>query len=410
MRFVAALLVGAVSAQVNYQTLTFTHYTDRECKQGANATVEPLNKCIVEVREGRARKLQCNRDGTGAEDHEFADSQCTRASGVVRRIETNVCVSLGGDRGSHNAKCTGALGEEAEEQSNDFEAWASRHGKVYASAAEHQKRSDIFKANLLKAQLGNIESVQNGGDAVFGVTQFSDLTEEEFRNTYLMPNYEPTEEERFTETAFNAAADIDWRTRGVLTGVKDQGQCGSCWAFSATEAIESYSVISGKYRLQELSPQQINSCDRRDGGCNGGNTETAYQYVVTAGGIETEQSYPYTSGRGQTGPCLADASKFVVKIAGYRPVARGESNLEASLNNGPVSVCLAADAFQTYRGGILAACPGRIDHCVQAVGYTADYWIVRNSWGRNWGEAGFVRIKRGANLCQISDDVTYPTF
>jgi C1A family cysteine protease len=303
------------------------------------------------------------------------------------------------------------MGEEVgESQSNDFDAWVFRHGKAYASWNEYEKRKSVFKANMLKAQLGNIESVQNGGDAVFGVTQFSDLTEEEFRNTYLMPNFEPVEEDRFVETSFNAAADIDWRTRGVLTPVKDQGQCGSCWAFSATEAIESYAVVSGKYRLQALSPQQINSCDRSDGGCNGGNTETAYRYVVSAGGIETEQSYPYTSGRGTTGPCLADASKFVVKITGYKAVAQGESNLEAALNNGPVSVCLAADAFQTYKGGILATCPGRIDHCVQAVGYTADYWIVRNSWGTGWGEAGFIRIKRGSNLCLISNDVTYPTF
>jgi len=332
-------------------------------------------------------------------------------AGGPRRIETNVCVALGADRGSASSKCTGANGEEVgESQANDFDAWVFRHGKAYASWNEYEKRKNVFRANLLKAQLGNIESVQNGGDAVFGVTRFSDLTEDEFRNTYLMPNFQQVEEERFVETSTNVAADIDWRTRGVVTGVKDQGQCGSCWAFSATEAIESYAVISGKYPLRELSPQQINSCDKRDGGCNGGNTETAYAYVVSAGGIETEQSYPYTSGRGQTGACTANPSNFVVKIAGYRSVARGEPNLETALNNGPVSVCVAAGAFQTYHSGILASCPGRIDHCVQAVGYTADYWIVRNSWGRAWGEAGFIRIKRGADLCMIADDVTYPTF
>lgn len=379
--------------------------------QGANNTVEPLGKCIVEVRVGRARMLRCAADGKTAEDQEYSDSECKTAAGGPRRIENNVCHALGGDRGSSQSKCTGAMGEEVvEAQSNDFDAWVFRHGKAYASWGEYEKRKSVFKANLLKAQLANIESVQNGGDAVFGITQFSDLTEDEFRSTYLMPSFQPTEEDRFVETSLSAAADIDWRTRGVLTGVKDQGQCGSCWAFSATEAIESYAVISGKYRLTALSPQQINSCDRNDGGCNGGNTETAYKYVVSAGGIETEASYPYTSGRGQTGPCLADPSKFVVKITGYRAVAKGESNLEAALNNGPVSVCLAADAFQTYHSGILASCPGRIDHCVQAVGYTADYWIVRNSWGTGWGEAGFIRIKRGANLCQISDDVTYPTY
>jgi len=295
-------------------------------------------------------------------------------------------------------------------QTNDFEAWLARHGKVYATHAEYEKRSSIFKANLLKAQVHNLESIQNGGDAAFGITQFSDLTEEEFRTTYLMPNYVPSDEDRFTETSLSAALAIDWRTRGVLTPVKDQGQCGSCWAFSATEAIESYAHISGKYTLQHLSAQQINSCDRGSGGCNGGSTSSAFKYVQTAGGIETDTVYPYTSGRGVTGTCHADPTKYVVKIAGYRAVARGEPSLETALNNGPVSVCVAANAFQTYHGGILASCPGSIDHCVQAVGYTADYWILRNSWGAGWGEAGFIRVKRGADLCHVADDVTYPTF
>jgi hypothetical protein len=354
----------------------------------------------------RSRIVRCADDGSSAGEQEYGDAACQRAQGDPRRIATNQCI-IAGDRGSFEAKC---VGRDVNDQVNDFDAWVTRHGKAYATSAEYEKRSTIFKANLLKAQVRNIESVQNGGDAVFGITKFSDLTEGEFRDTYLMPNYESIDQDRFVETATSNLADVDWRTKGVITRVKDQGQCGSCWAFSATEAIESYSVLSGKYQLQELSPQQINSCDKNDGGCNGGNTESAYRYVVSAGGIETEVAYPYTSGRGQTGACMVDASKFVVKVAGYKAVAQGETNLEAALNNGPVSVCLAADAFQTYRGGILATCPGRIDHCVQAVGFTADYWIIRNSWGAGWGEAGFLRLKRGANLCHVSDDVTYPTF
>jgi len=103
-----------------------------------------------------------------------------------------------------------------------------------------------------------------------------------------------------------------------------------------------------------------------------------------------------------------------VKIAGYKSVARGEANLKAALNNGPVSVCLAADAFQSYRSGILKSCPGQVDHCVQAVGYddanSPPYWIVRNSWAKSWGEQGYIRIASGSDLCKISDDVTYPTF
>jgi C1A family cysteine protease len=292
-----------------------------------------------------------------------------------------------------------------------FSRFMEEYGKTY-SDVEFTKRMGIFAENLERVNEQNRQHILIGGEAVFGVTQFSDLTPEEFRSMYL--TYIPS---NVTLPRANIELDgapatvVDWRTKGAVTDVKDQGQCGSCWAFSATEAIESYSFLhSGK--LVSLSPQQITSCDKRDGGCNGGNTETAYAYVVSAGGIETSADYPYTSGGGSTGMCRFDSSKVAVKVAGYKSVARGESNLKAALNNGPVSVCLAADAFQSYRGGILKSCPGQVDHCVQAVGYddSQNYWIVRNSWARSWGEQGYIRIATGSDLCHISDDVTYPTF
>jgi len=205
----------------------------------------------------------------------------------------------------------------------------------------------------------------------------------------------------------------DWRTKGAVTAVKDQAQCGSCWAFSTTEAIESYAFLAGQ-PLKILSPQQINSCDKNDGGCNGGNTETAYRYVESAGGLELEADYPYTSGTGRTGTCKFDASKIAISIKGYKSVARGESNLQNALGSGPVSVCLAARAFQSYHSGILSQCDNQVDHCVQAVGFdttnSVPYWIVRNSWGTSWGERGYIRVEMGKDLCRISDDVTYPTF
>jgi len=136
--------------------------------------------------------------------------------------------------------------------------------------------------------------------------------------------------------------------------------------------------------------------------------------VHKAGGIETSADYPYTSGGGSTGICKFNAAKIAVKITGYKSVARGEANLKTALNNGPVSVCLAAEAFQSYRSGILKSCPGSVDHCVQAVGYddsnSPPYWLVRNSWATSWGEKGYIRIESGKDLCKIADDVTYPTF
>lgn len=292
-----------------------------------------------------------------------------------------------------------------------FKNFQVKYGKTYADS-EWAQRLSVFAANLEKVNQQNAEHLLVGGDAVFGVTKFSDLTAAEFKATYL--TYKPmnTSVPRVSiEIDGELASAVDWRTKGAVTAVKDQGQCGSCWAFSTTEAIESYSFLSSG-KLQSLSPQQINSCDKTDDGCNGGNTETAYAYVKGAGGIMTESDYPYTSGTGKTGVCKFDASKVAVKITGYTPVATGESNLQAALNNGPVSVCLAAESFQTYTSGILKTCLGQVDHCVQAVGYdsTNNYWLVRNSWATSWGEEGYIRIEMGKDLCKISDDATFPTF
>jgi len=292
-----------------------------------------------------------------------------------------------------------------------FKSFQIKFNKTYSDDAEWGKRMGIFAQNIEKTSMQNTHHLLLGGEAVFGITKFMDLTPEEFKSTYL--TYRPrnaTTIERVEVTANGALADeVDWRTKGAVTDVKDQGQCGSCWAFSATEAIESYAFLAGQ-KLQELSPQQINSCDKTDGGCNGGNTESAFDYVVQAGGITTEDEYPYTSGTGRTGFCKK--STPAVTITGYKSVSTGEDNLKTALNNGPVSVCLAADAFQTYSSGVLKSCPGQVDHCVQAVGYSSsgNYWLVRNSWATEWGEEGYIRVEMGSNLCHIADDVTYPTF
>jgi cysteine peptidase B len=130
--------------------------------------------------------------------------------------------------------------------------------------------------------------------------------------------------------------------------------------------------------------------------------------------METSADYPYTSGGGQTGTCKFVSGKVVAGSAptGFTNIQKSEAQLQVAVNNGPASVCVAANAFQTYRGGILKSCPGQIDHCVQAVGYDGDnnYWIVRNSWATSWGEQGYIRIQMGSDLCQIAQDATFPTF
>jgi C1A family cysteine protease len=167
-----------------------------------------------------------------------------------------------------------------------------------------------------------------------------------------------------------------------------------------------------------LSPQQITSCDRTSFGCNGGTTESAYNYIIRAGGIETESDYPYTSGaRGATGSCESSSSKYVVSISGYKTVsssAAGESSMATYVaNTGPLSVCVDAESWSSYSGGVMKVCGNSVDHCVQAVGLdtaaSTPYWIVRNSWGTTWGESGYIYLEYGDNTCQVASDATYAT-
>jgi len=208
-------------------------------------------------------------------------------------------------------------------------------------------------------------------------------------------------------------ASIDWREHSpaVLTPVKDQGRCGSCWAFSAVEQIET-DVAMAEGHLYTLAPQQVVSCDHSDLGCNGGNTETAYKYVAKEG-LEAESSYPYKSGRsGRDGRCEYSAPKTVVKIESYKTVshsAYSEGKMLTQIQKSPISVCVDAQKWQTYKRGVLGkSCGNKLDHCVQAVGYNQQqgYWIVRNSWNTDWGVKGYIYVKEGMNACGIAKDAT----
>jgi C1A family cysteine protease len=225
-----------------------------------------------------------------------------------------------------------------------------------------------------------------------------------------------------------APAKLDWtETSGAVSAVKDQGQCGSCWAFSATEGVESGVFMTDGKAPPALSPQQITSCDTTDGGCNGGDLPTAFTYVENAGGLDTESDYPYTSSSGSTGSCKSHSN--VVTVTDYKyavPPCQGgscssqdEDGLKAALNSfGPLSVCVNAENFNSYYGGVVASgsCSGaynKLDHCVQLVGYdttaSTPYWKVKNSWAADWGEAGYIRLPMGENACGIADEAMYVT-
>jgi hypothetical protein len=218
-----------------------------------------------------------------------------------------------------------------------FEAFMEKYGKVYASPAEMAKRLEVFAANLEKSNKMNAQHLLLNGEAVFGITKFSDLTSEEFQAQYL--NYKPlnrSDAPVWEPSLTTVASEVNWVEKGMTTPVKDQGRCGSCWAFGATEAIESYGAITGKYDLLELAPQQITSCDYTSYGCRGGWAEHAMQYVIDAGGIMLEEDYPYTSGAsGYTGTCKADKSLFASSISSCSVVRAGEDNREKALNGGP---------------------------------------------------------------------------
>jgi len=224
---------------------------------------------------------------------------------------------------------------------------------------------------------------------------------------------------------------VDWRTKqkGVITPVKDQGQCGSCWAFSAVEETESMWVLAGESQ-KIFAPQQVVSCDTVDLGCNGGDTPTAYQYIQSAHGLEQEKDYPYTSGSsGDNGDCTYASNKVAGgNNSGFKYASTpctsancqevNETALQLSLQVAPISLCVYAEPWQFYTSGVMTAndCDGNLadlDHCVQLVGLSATgsqpYYIVRNSWGSDWGNSGYIYLSIGENTCGVADEATIPT-
>jgi len=310
-----------------------------------------------------------------------------------------------------------------------FTQFKADHSKSYESAELEAYRYGVFVENLAKIDQWNEEN----GEVAFGINKFTDMTVPEFTRTHhgYIPKTGQAAIDRTKLPVYrNVRAPqnvthVDWREKNAVSAVKDQGSCGSCWAFSATEGLESAWFLAGKGSLPVLSEQQTVDCDTVDAGCNGGDLPSAFDYMKKAGGVEAETSYPYTA---KDGTCKFTASKVVAKLANYTyatPACFDSCNSQDEttlLNNlavvGPSSICVnAADNWMTYTSGIIkASCTHSysvLNHCVQLVGYNEDstgkYWIVRNSWGTSWGVKGYIYIQFGSNLCGIADEATFVT-
>jgi len=308
--------------------------------------------------------------------------------------------------------------------------------KTYVNETEHGLRFANFEASLKRIDVGNTERASRGYDQTLGITKFSDLTPEEFRATYLTlkprsdmaieatPAHEPSSCAAcalFPELR-NATGDtFDWTTKGAVTPVKDQGQCGSCWAFGTTGDIEGVTFLkTGK--LVSLSEQELVSCDtKEDQGCQGGLQENAFAYIQKTG-LTTEKDYPYTSGEGTTGKCKKKKiEKPLTFIKGFTQISKGK-NGEAAIKtalpkSGPITIGINAGPMQDYNSGIDSPreCKGTkksdLDHAVLIVGYGVQggkkYWKIKNSWASSWGEDGYYRIVMGKNECGLAFDAVH---
>jgi cathepsin L len=306
-----------------------------------------------------------------------------------------------------------------------FTEWTDMHNKSYGSAPEYAHRASVFEANLARIHRHNLEADAGKHTWRMAMNEFGDYTAEEFKLAVVGGGRYTPSRSAFRPRLLDVRAlptAIDWVSKGAVTPVKNQGQCGSCWAFSTTGAVEGAFFVANR-TLVSLSEQQLVDCSSAYGnmGCNGGLMDNAFEYIIANKGITSEANYPYTAADGTCN--AAAASKRAAQISSYVDVTpNSDADLMAALARQPVSVAIEADqsAFQFYSSGVLtAACGTALDHGVLAVGYGhdsagGDYYKVKNSWGTGWGEGGYVRLGRGpqynggAGQCGILSVPSYP--
>ncbi|XP_052868458.1 uncharacterized protein LOC128274338 [Anopheles cruzii] len=351
----------------------------------------------LESQDQRKYNVKC----TGDDDTEQPDRQQHQPQDTVKRSVRSLKI------------------DDNEHVRRQFEKFKVRHMRQYASSLEHEMRFNIFRNNLFKIeQLNRHER----GTGKYGVTKFADMTTAEYRahTGLIMPKHEHSNHirnpiARLANDA-NLPESFDWRDRGAVTNVKDQGSCGSCWAFSAIANIEGLHQIKTN-KLESYSEQELIDCDKVDNGCQGGYMDDAFKAIEKIGGLELESDYPYHAKAQKS--CQYNKTLSHVRVKGAVDMPKNETFIAQYLiENGPISIGLNANAMQFYRGGIshpwhLLCNHKQIDHGVLLVGYgikeypmfnkTLPYWIIKNSWGPKWGEQGYYRIYRGDNSCGVSE-------
>lgn len=284
-------------------------------------------------------------------------------------------------------------------------------GKNYTNNAEKLAARKEFMSQFALVQSENSKN----SNFKLSLNKFSDWPKERLKRLFGFINISYRDGGEEFDDNPTVADELDWSAgdTNVLPPVKDQGSCGSCWAFTVQSTIESHLKINHK-DLVALSEQNLVSCDTTNSGCNGGNMNKAYNWIKENGGVCSAHSYPY-SAKDESCSLPCDGG-YIAKINGYQYIS-SEASLKRALNVGPVAagVQSSSDIFQAYSEGIIdhSACGTDVDHAVTVVGYGTengvDYWKIRNSWGPDWGEDGYFRIKRGENICGISAMLSMPT-
>ena len=330
------------------------------------------------------------------------------------------------------------------EKSTLFASFKKQYGKSYKNTAAEDEAYDNFKDFLKLVDSRNDDEADKGGkkSAIHGVTKFADLSESEFKRAYLTfkKNTDVTLKKFGTEAPEEELVDkkesasdrrerraerrrlkqdsnkkednsaVNWA--GTLTTpVNDQGYCGSCWAFSAVQQLESDSIRAGYMTPSDsLSVQQLVSCDTNDYGCDGGYPVYGYKFIYDNGGVVSNGTYPYSSYYDSVAQCDTYSSDDnIVSLTDFY-YFKTEAAMESHVSStGPLSICIDASTWSSYTSGTLSTCSDHVNHCVQVVGINSDdgYWIIRNSWGTEWGIDGYIYVQTDENLC----DITYlPTY